>query len=64
MGFFQAITSDWAVMAIPLVSALVGWGTNVVAVEMMFHPTEFVGIKPFLGWQGIVPASAKYLANS
>jgi uncharacterized membrane protein YheB (UPF0754 family) len=25
---------------------------------MMFRPIEFVGIKPFLGWQGIVPRKA------
>jgi uncharacterized membrane protein YheB (UPF0754 family) len=29
---------------------------------MMFVPVEFVGIKPFLGWQGIVPRHARALA--
>lgn len=29
---------------------------------MMFAPIDFVGIKPFLGWQGIVPRHARKLA--
>ncbi|MBC7174299.1 MAG: hypothetical protein H5U40_17775 [Polyangiaceae bacterium] len=44
-------------------SAFVGWFTNVIAVRMMFYPTNFVGIPPFLGWQGIVPANARRLAQ-
>lgn len=63
MGLWETLTSDWVIWLIPVISALVGWGTNVVAVEMMFHPTEFVGVKPYLGWQGIVPASAMILAK-
>jgi uncharacterized membrane protein YheB (UPF0754 family) len=51
------------ILSIPLVSAFVGWFTNVVAVRMMFYPTNFVGLPPFLGWQGIVPANAKRLAQ-
>jgi len=54
---------DWLVLLIPVISALVGWGTNLIAVRMMFHPLEFVGIKPFLGWQGIVPANARSFAG-
>lgn len=48
---------------IPPFSALVGWITNVIAVRMMFYPTEFRGIRPFLGWQGLVPANAKRLGQ-
>ncbi len=48
---------------IPLISGGIGYITNVVAVKMMFYPTEFVGVRPFLGWQGIVPANAVRLAR-
>ncbi|RZQ61669.1 DUF445 domain-containing protein [Amycolatopsis suaedae] len=41
--------------AIPFVAALIGYVTKRVAIEMMFKPLEFVGIPPFLGWQGVVP---------
>ncbi len=57
------IAGGWQTWIIPLVSGGVGWWTNAVAVRMMFEPTEFVGIKPYLGWQGIVPASALTLAS-
>ena len=45
-------------LLIPVVSGLVGWGTNVLAIKMMFAPLEFVGVHPALGWQGIIPAKA------
>lgn len=54
----------WYLLAlIPVISGGIGYVTNVVAVKMMFYPTEFVGIRPFLGWQGIVPANAVRLAR-
>lgn len=49
--------------AIPVISGIVGWGTNVVAIQMTFYPIEFIGIKPFLGWQGIVPSKAAKMAE-
>jgi uncharacterized membrane protein YheB (UPF0754 family) len=45
----------WLYAAIPFVAALIGYVTKRVAIEMMFRPLEFAGIKPFLGWQGVVP---------
>ncbi|MDQ0378780.1 DUF445 family protein [Amycolatopsis thermophila] len=41
--------------AIPFVAALIGYVTKRVAIEMMFRPLEFVGIRPVFGWQGVVP---------
>ena len=49
-------------LSIPLVSALVGWFTNVLALKMTFYPIKFVGVKPF-GWQGIIPAKARKIAE-
>ncbi len=50
----------WIYAAIPIISALVGWGTNWLAIRMAFYPIEFVGIyPPYLGWQGIVPRLTK-----
>ncbi|MFD5247345.1 DUF445 domain-containing protein [Amycolatopsis sp. NPDC058340] len=45
----------WLYAAIPFVAALIGYVTKRVAIEMMFKPLEFVGIKPVFGWQGVVP---------
>jgi uncharacterized membrane protein YheB (UPF0754 family) len=50
-------------LSIPLISAFVGWFTNFLALKMMFYPMEFVGIKPFLGWQGLIPAKRKEMAE-
>lgn len=48
----------------PVISAFVGYVTNVIAIRMMFHPIEFVGwFKPYLGWQGIVPRKASKMTG-
>lgn len=54
----------WLYLSMPITSGLVGYGTNVLAIKMMFRPLEFVGIKPpFLGWQGIIPRKAGKMAS-
>ena len=58
---FQA--NFWLYLSMPLTSGLVGWGTNVLAIRMMFHPLEFWGRPPWLGWQGIVPRKAGKMAT-
>lgn len=50
-------------LSMPLVAALIGYGTKIVAIEMMFKPLEFVGRPPLLGWQGIVPRRAARMAS-
>jgi uncharacterized membrane protein YheB (UPF0754 family) len=53
----------WVYISIPIAAALVGWFTKLVAVRMMFHPLEFKGIRPFLGWQGQIPKRAAKMAG-
>ena len=53
----------WKHLSIPVVAALVGWSTNWVAIKLTFLPLEFVGIRPFLGWQGIIPSKAGKMAR-
>ena len=64
--FEQAVTdfqaNMWLYISIPFISGIIGYVTKVVAIQMMFSPMEFVGIKPFLGWQGIVPRKAEKMA--
>jgi len=50
-------------LSIPIISAIVGWFTNFLAVKMMFYPIEFWGIKPFLGWQGLIPQKRREMAE-
>ncbi|WP_067828537.1 DUF445 domain-containing protein [Nocardia inohanensis] len=49
--------------AMPFVAAAIGYFTKLVAVEMLFRPLEFVGIPPFLGWQGLVPRYSARMAT-
>ena len=50
-------------VSMPFVAAAIGFGTKIVAIKMMFQPIEFVGIRPFFGWQGIVPRKAAVMAS-
>jgi uncharacterized membrane protein YheB (UPF0754 family) len=52
-----------AYLSIPIVAGLVGWITNWLAIQLTFYPLEFKGIRPFLGWQGIIPSKAKRMAT-
>ncbi|NCP64409.1 MAG: DUF445 family protein [Paraglaciecola sp.] len=52
-----------SLLSIPVISAFVGWSTNFLAVKMMFYPIDFIGIKPFLGWQGLIPAKRREMAE-
>jgi uncharacterized membrane protein YheB (UPF0754 family) len=60
---FQFISDYWEILLIPIISGLVGWITNVIALKMTFYPLEFKGIQPFLGWQGIIPSKAVKMAG-
>ena len=52
----------WVYFTIPFGAAFVGWITKILALKMMFHPVEFKGIKPYLGWQGQIPKRAPKMA--
>jgi uncharacterized membrane protein YheB (UPF0754 family) len=50
MGF-NSILADvqenwWWYCLLPIVAALIGYGTKLAAIHMMFYPLKFVGIKP------------------
>lgn len=63
-GFADFMAHPMLYLSMPIISGIVGYATNVVAIWMMFHPIEFVGIKPpLLGWQGIIPRRAAKMAS-
>jgi uncharacterized membrane protein YheB (UPF0754 family) len=49
-------------MTTPAAGALVGWGTNALAVRMLFEPLERRGLGP-LAWQGVIPSQATSMAE-
>ena len=59
-------------LMIPIIAACVGWITNWMAVQMIFYPTNFIGIPfyrvpevplGFIGWQGIVPCKTRKMSE-
>ncbi|RMG56795.1 MAG: hypothetical protein D6722_25825 [Bacteroidetes bacterium] len=52
----------WKYATIPLISGVVGWITNVIALKMTFYPLDFVGVWK-IGWQGIIPSKAGVMAG-
>jgi uncharacterized membrane protein YheB (UPF0754 family) len=64
MAITQDLIDHWYIdFSIPIVAALIGYVTKLVAIRMMFEPLEFVGRKPYLGWQGVVPRRAARMAS-
>lgn len=59
MIIVEAIRDNWVVLLIPVFAGLVGWITNVAAVWLLFHPVDFRGIPPYLGWQGVIPGASR-----
>ncbi|MBQ3655801.1 MAG: hypothetical protein II956_02990 [Bacteroidales bacterium] len=60
IDFFE---DNYVYFLVPLISGLIGYITNVLSIKMTFYPLDFVGIKPFLGWQGILPSKATKMAE-
>jgi uncharacterized membrane protein YheB (UPF0754 family) len=63
-GVLDDIARHWYIdLSIPVVAAIIGYVTKLVAIRMMFQPLEFVGFRPYFGWQGIVPRRAARMAS-
>ena len=60
---FSFSIATLSLLSIPLISAIVGYCTNFLALKMMFYPIEFIGIKPIFGWQGLIPAKRQQMAE-
>ncbi|MGH3434962.1 MAG: DUF445 domain-containing protein [Sciscionella sp.] len=48
----------------PIIAAVIGYVTKRVAIEMMYEPLEFKGIKGTVGWQGVLPRNARRMATT
>ncbi len=53
----------WGLISIPLVAACVTWAHVWLAMQMVFFPIEFVGWKPWFGWQGLIPRKARKMSG-
>jgi len=58
------LAENWPMyLSMPVLAAIIGYLTKLVAIEMMFKPVEFAGKPPLLGWQGIIPRNAGRMAS-
>ena len=58
------VRANWTLyVSMPLVAATIGYATKIAAIYMMFQPVNFVGVPPYLGWQGIIPRNARRMAS-
>jgi uncharacterized membrane protein YheB (UPF0754 family) len=63
--FAEFLAEYWKIGTIPIIAALVGYVTNVIAVQMTFYPLELWGFrigKIPIGWQGIIPSKSPKMA--
>jgi uncharacterized membrane protein YheB (UPF0754 family) len=52
--------AHWQIyLSMPVIAAVIGYLTKRAAIEMMFRPLEFVGVPPYLGWQGVIPRNSE-----
>lgn len=63
MEIFGFDLGSGKLLIIPFTYGFVGWVTNWLALKMTFYPLRFVGIPPYLGWQGIIPRKAHKMAS-
>ena len=54
---------NWQIISLPAVAAIIGWGTNVIAIRMLFWPRQPIRI---LGWEflGVLPKRKLDIARS
>jgi len=54
---------NWELISLPIMAALIGWGTNVIAIKMLFWPRRPIKI---LGWEflGVLPKRQAEIARS
>jgi uncharacterized membrane protein YheB (UPF0754 family) len=63
-GVLADVRENWHIYALmPFFGALIGYVTKLLAIRMMFQPLEFHGIRPWLGWQGVIPRRAGRMAS-
>eukprot|EP00571_Detonula_confervacea_P002872 CAMPEP_0172330060 /NCGR_PEP_ID=MMETSP1058-20130122/61205_1 /TAXON_ID=83371 /ORGANISM="Detonula confervacea, Strain CCMP 353" /LENGTH=414 /DNA_ID=CAMNT_0013047259 /DNA_START=141 /DNA_END=1385 /DNA_ORIENTATION=+ len=72
MGYGVGDHPLWQYLIQPVIAGIVGYITNVLALEMTFRPIEFFGPELFrmknqpwglFGWQGIIPTKAEKMAS-
>ena len=54
---------NWELISLPIVAAIIGWGTNVIAIRMLFWPREPIRVLGF-EFLGVLPKRKLDIAQS
>ncbi|MFW5964984.1 MAG: hypothetical protein ACOCQM_08955, partial [Natronomonas sp.] len=51
---------QWRLVLIPLITGIIGYGTNWVAIRMLFYPVDFLGVR-LPGLKSVAPSLPRKL---
>ena len=63
MDILEILKENWKYALFPLLGTLIGWGTNWLALKMLFRPRKPVGIGPYK-LQGLIPSRRNDLSGT
>ena len=63
VDIIQAFEENWKYVLFPLLGTLIGWGTNWLALKMLFRPRKPVNIGPYK-LQGLIPSRRNVLSGT
>ena len=63
MDIIETLVEKWEYAIFPLLGTLIGWGTNWLALKMLFHPREPVELGPYK-LQGLIPSRRNDLSGT
>ncbi len=63
MDILETLVEKWEYAIFPLLGTLIGWGTNWLALKMLFHPREPVELGPYK-LQGLIPSRRNDLSGT
>ncbi len=59
----RVMLMNWELISLPIVAAIIGWGTNVIAIRMLFWPREPIRVLGF-EFLGVLPKRKLDIAQS
>jgi len=63
VDIIETLVEKWEYAIFPLLGTLIGWGTNWLALKMLFHPREPVELGPYK-LQGLIPSRRNDLSGT
>lgn len=52
---------EWRLLLIPIITGVIGYGTNWVAIRLLFRPVDFVGVPGLKELASVLPRKVKQI---